>query len=117
MCNIHAIEIIPNQAVINSIAAYRSEFDDESIDFKLLLMKLKRIIHELGFMENEDTEQWMQQCGGDYLANPKLFYNAPLTCICAFLGELFNHYEIEALQDKLSPQILEEALTRLEKFK
>ncbi|WP_413700668.1 hypothetical protein ACLKMH_01975 [Psychromonas sp. KJ10-10] len=117
MCNIHAIEIIPNQATINSIAAYRSEFDDESIDYKALLMKLKRIINELGFMKNEDTEQWMQQRGGDYLANPKLFCNAPLTCICAFLGELFNHYEIDSLQQKLSPQILECALTRLEQFK
>tara|TARA_R110001583_G_scaffold7720_8_gene37914 strand:+ start:13225 stop:13578 length:354 start_codon:yes stop_codon:yes gene_type:complete len=117
MCNIHAIEIIPNQTSIDSIAAYRAEFDGKPIDYKKILIQLKSIIHELGFMEDQDTEQWMQQRGGDYLSNPKLFCNAPLTCICAFLGELFNNYEIEALQKKLSPKILECALARLEQFK
>lgn len=117
MCNIHAIEIIPSQMAIDSIAAYRTEFDGEVTDYTALLMKLKTIIHELGFMENQDTAQWMQQRGCDYLSNPKLFCNAPLTCICAFLGELFNNYEIQALQEKLTPKILECALTRLAQFK
>lgn len=117
MCNIYAIEIIPSQMAINSIAAYRTEFNGKPIDYKALLMKLKTIIHELGFMENQDTAKWMLQYGGDYLSNPKLFCNAPLTCICAFLGALFNNYSIEVLQEKITPKALECALTRLEKFK
>lgn len=117
MSNIHAIEIIPSQASINSIAAYRTEFDSESIDYKALLAKLKNIIQELGFMKKHDNAQWMQHRGSDYLTNPKLFCNAPLTYLCAFLGELFNTYELEELQIKLTPQILKCALTRLEQFK
>jgi hypothetical protein len=117
MHNIHALEIIPSQAVINSIAAYRTKLDNQSIDYKELLTELKNIIHELGFMEKHDNAQWMQKRGCDSLSNPKLFYNAPLTYICAFLGELFNTYEINDLQKKLTPQILECALTRLGQFK
>lgn len=117
MCNIHAIEIIPSQSAINSIALYRSEFENESLDYNALLSKLKNVIHELGFMEKHDNTEWMQQRGNDYLTNPKLFCHAPLTYLCAFLGELFNNYELDELQAKLTPQILECALTRLEAFK
>ena len=117
MCNIHAIEIIPSQAAIDSIAIYRSEFDNESFDYNALLVKLKNVIHELGFMQKYDNAEWMQKRGSDYLANPKLFCNAPLTYLCAFLGELFNSYELDSLQEKLTPQILKCALTRLDQFK
>jgi hypothetical protein len=117
MCNIHAIEIVPSQEAIDSIAIYRKEFDKDTFDYNELLGKLKNVIHELGFMKKHDNATWMQQRGSDYLSNPKLFSNAPLTYLCAFLGELFNTYKIEELQDKLTPQILECALTRLEQFK
>ena len=117
MCNIHAMEIIPSQASIDTISVYREKFDNESLNYKELLKQLKCVIHEQGFMEAHDTTEWMQQRGTDYLSNPKLFCNAPLTYICAFLGELFNTYELEELEHKLSPKILECALARLEKFK
>lgn len=117
MCNIHTINIIPNQITINSIATYRAEFDSESFDYNKLLYKLQSIIHEQGFMKTHDNAEWMLQRGNDYLSNPKLFCNAPLTYLCAFLGELFNSYEIEELQEKLAPQILKCALTRLAQFK
>ncbi len=116
MCNIHAIEIIPSQKAIDSIAIYRTEFDNESFDYKELLSKLKNVIHELSFMKTHDNTEWMQQRGSDYLTNPKLFCNAPLTYLCAFLGELFNKYDLDELQEKLTPQILQCALTRLEDF-
>ena len=116
MCNIHAIEIIPSQTAIDSIAIYRTEFDNESFDYKELLAKLKNVIHELNFMKTHDNTEWMQQRGSDYLTNPKLFCHAPLTYICAFLGELFNKNETAELHEKLTPQILKCALTRLEQF-
>ena len=46
MCNIHAIEIIPSQAAIDSIAIYRTEFDNDPFDYYALLTKLKNVIHE-----------------------------------------------------------------------
>ena len=67
-------------------------------------------------MNKHDNAKWMRNCGSDYLTNPKLFCHAPLTYICAFLGELFNSYELEQLEDKLTPQILKCALTRLDQF-
>lgn len=117
MCNIHAMEIIPSQTSINLIAVYRAEFDNEYLNYHELLENLQDIIHEQGFMDTHDTAEWMQQRGIDYLINPKLFCNAPLTYICAFLGDLFNSNELEYLERKLSPQILKSALTRLEQFK
>ena len=117
MCNIHAIEIIPSQIAINSIATYRSEFDNNELNYNDLLIELKSIILQQKFMQDHDTTEWMRKRGVDYLSNPKLFCNAPLTHLCAFLGELFNTYELEELQKKLSPEILECALTRLSRFK
>jgi len=117
MCDIHASNIIPSQVAINSIATYRTEFDNELLDYNKLLHKLQTVIHEQGFMKTHDNADWMLQRGNDYLANPKLFANAPLTYLCAFLGELFNSYKVEELQEKLTPQILKCALTRLEQFK
>jgi hypothetical protein len=117
MCNIHALEIIPSQETIDSIAIYHIEFENESFDYNELLSKLKHVIHELNFMEKHDNAEWMQQRGSDYLTNPKLFAHVPLTYLCAFLGELFKTYELEELQEKLTPQILKCALTRLDHFK
>jgi len=117
MCNIHAMEIIPSQASINSIALYRDEFDNKELNYNELLGRLKSVIQQQAFMKEHDTTEWMQMRGIDYLANPKLFCHAPLTHLCAFLGELFNSYELQELQDKLSPEILECALTRLGQFK
>lgn len=117
MSNIHAINIIPCQTTINSIASYRAEFDSESFDYNKLLHQLQSDIREQGFMKTHDNTEWMQQRGNDYLSNPKLFGNAPLTYLCVFLGELFNCYEVEELQNKLTPQILKCALTRLQQFK
>ncbi|MCP4321202.1 MAG: hypothetical protein GY951_11835 [Psychromonas sp.] len=116
MCNIHAVEIIPSQTAIDSIAFYQTEFDNESFDYNELLSKLKNVIHDLGFMKHHDNTEWMQKRGSDYLTNPKLFCNAPLTYICAFLGELFNKNELNELHEKLTPQILKCALTRLKQF-
>ena len=117
MCNIHAMEIIPSQVSINSIATYSSEFDNSELDYNELLVALKGIIQKQKFMQDHDTTEWMRQRGADYLSNPKLFCNAPLTHLCAFLGELFNTYELAELEKKLSPEILECALTRLSRFK
>lgn len=117
MCNVHAMEIIPSQASINTISTYRAKFDNEKLDYAQLLKQLKTVIHEQGFMEDHDTTEWMLHRGTDYLSNPKLFCNAPLTYLCAFLGHLFKTYELEELEQKLSPEILKCALTRLQEFK
>lgn len=117
MCNIYAIEIIPSQVAINSIAHYYTEFDNNERNYNELLEQLRDIIQQQSFMQEHDTTEWMQTRGIDYLANPKLFCNAPLTCLCAFLGELFTTYNVKELQEKLPPEILKCALTRLTQFK
>ena len=117
MSDVHALHTLPSQEAINSIATYRLEFEKESFDYKRLLSKLKKAIYELNFMCKHDNADWLRDRGADYLANPKLFYQAPLTYLCAFLGEIFKKYDLPELQDKLTPKILKCALTRLEEFR
>ncbi|WP_028863177.1 hypothetical protein [Psychromonas aquimarina] len=117
MSNIHALNILPSQEVIDSIANYHAEFDDISFDYTQLLIKLKNEIYKLNFMVKHDNADWMQRRGSDYLTNPKLFAHAPLTYICAFIGELFKKYSLEELLEKLTPQILKSVLARLNDFK
>ena len=117
MCDIHALNILPSQTAIDSIATYRSEFDKDSFDYTQLLNKLKKAFYELNFMCKHDNADWMRERGHDYLSNPKLFGHAPLTYLCAFLGEIFKTYDLPELLEKVTPQILKCALTRLEEFK
>ncbi len=68
-------------------------------------------------MKEHDNSVWMQRCGCDFFANPKLFVNAPLTYLCAFLGELFNNYEVKEIQEKVAAPVIEQALLRLNAFR
>ena len=117
MSDVHQLSDLPSQSAIDLIATYRTEFDDPTFDYPLLLNRLKQDISKLEFMYQHDNKIWMMRRGKDYLENPKLFDHAPLTYLCAFLGEVFKEEDLNKLQKKLSPETLENALTRLYKFK
>lgn len=116
MTDIHDLHILPNQTSIDCIAIYRQEFDKKDLDYTLLLAQLKSSISTHCFMGKYDNSEWMRKRGADYLANPSLFEHAPLTYLCVFLAEIFKKYEQPELADKLTPQILKSALTRLSEF-
>ena len=117
MSDVHQLNDLPSQSAIDLIANYRTEFDNPIFDYPLLLSKLKLDISKLEFMVQQDNKVWMTRRGNDYLENPKLFDHAPLTYLCAFLGEVFKEEDLNELQQKISPEILENALTRLYEFK
>lgn len=117
MDNLHALNTLPSQGAINSIATYRLEFEKESLDYKKLLSKLNKAISDLKFMYDHDNSDWLRNIGSDYLSNPTLFAQAPLTYLCVFLSEIFKKYDLPELQEKLSPTILESVLIRFEEFK
>lgn len=117
MNNVYALHILPTQQAINSIASYHLEFEKEPLDYRTLLGKLKKAIYELDFICKHDNADWLRNRGSDFLANPKLFSQAPLTYLCAFLSEIFKKYDLSELQEKLSPAILKCLLTRLEEFR
>ncbi|MFT6985214.1 MAG: hypothetical protein ACJAT7_001022 [Psychromonas sp.] len=116
MSDIHALNILPSQAVIDSIATYRSEFDKETFNYTQLLSSLKKAVYELNFSCKYDNTNWMREKGQDYLNNPKLFSHAPLIYLCVILGDIFKTYDLPELQEQMSPYILECALTRLQFF-
>ena len=117
MNNVHALNTLPSQGAINSIATYRLEFEKESLDYEKLLTKLNNAMNELKFMCDHDNSNWLHHIGSDYLSNPTLFAQAPLTYLCAFLSEIFKKYELPELQEKLSPVILKSILIRFGEFK
>ncbi|WP_019613588.1 hypothetical protein [Psychromonas ossibalaenae] len=117
MTNIHKLAILPNQQSINLLAAFSNEFNSQHFDFTTVLSKLKKTILDSEFMNKHNNATWMATRGQDFLANPKLFASAPLTYICVFLGELFNNAEVAEIQEKISPNVIEHALKRLNDFK
>lgn len=117
MSDIHALNILPSQAAIDSIATYRLEFDKDPFNYTQLLRRLKKTFYELNFMYKYDNANWMREKGRDYLNNPKLFSHAPLTYLCIFLGEMFKTYDLQELQETMNPYILECALIRLQEFR
>ncbi|MCG6201579.1 hypothetical protein [Psychromonas antarctica] len=117
MSDIHELNSLPSQAAIDSIAIYRLEFDKDTLNYPQLLSSLKKACHELNFMSKQNNKRWMREKGHDYLNNPTLFDQTPLTYLCVFLGEIFKTYDLPELQEKLTPQILKCALTRLQVFR
>lgn len=117
MSNIHQLEILPEKHAINLIASYSQEFEQDSFNYHQLLIKLHNAITHTEFMHSEDNSFWMRHRGCDYLSNPKLFKNAPLTYLCAFLAELFKQLQLQEIARKIPPNILQAALNRLHDFK
>ncbi|WP_019614272.1 hypothetical protein [Psychromonas ossibalaenae] len=114
---IHTLAILPQQQVIDSVALFSHEFNNRNFDYIRFLTQLKQAVVESQFMADHDNSMWMQRCGCDFFTNPKLFVNAPLTYLCAFLGELFNNYEVKEIQEKVDASVIEQALLRLNAFK
>ncbi|MFT6985837.1 MAG: hypothetical protein ACJAT7_001657 [Psychromonas sp.] len=117
MGNIHTTDILPDQQSINALAAISAEFNVKEFDLTALLTNLKQTVLETKFMDAQDYSFWMERCGCDFIYNPKLFSYAPLTYTCVFLGELFNNFEVDEIQEKASAQVIEQALLRLSAFK
>lgn len=117
MDNIHQLNLLPAQSSINLIASYSTEFECDNFNYHQLLEKMQVTILGNSFMKNIDNANWMNHRGGDYLNNPKLFSNAPLTYLCAFLSEIFKQSDIRHIEKNICPNILKAALIRLNEFK
>jgi hypothetical protein len=117
MQNIHKISNLPNQKTINSIALLGEKFTSQQLEFPHLLVQLEALIKESKFMRDHDNSLWMTKRGRDFFNNPKLFAQAPLTYVCAFLSELFKSREKEETLAEIPETVLQQALIRLQDFK
>ena len=116
MNNVHNLRILPNQQAINSVAALSQELNSDAFNLSAFLIKLKETIIKSKFMSGQDNAIWMSTRGHDFMANPKLFACAPLTCICAFLGEIFHKFDTKEIQEQIPYTVIESALVRLNDF-
>ncbi|MCP4326333.1 MAG: hypothetical protein GY787_31750 [Alteromonadales bacterium] len=116
MYNIHKLSNLPSQCTINSIAFLGHEFTSQQLEFEQVVNKLKILFNDSKFMLGRDNSIWMNIRGHDFFNNPKLFAQAPLTYVCAFLSELFKSYEPEEIKSRVQPAVLYQALKRLQDF-
>jgi hypothetical protein len=116
MTNIHTLKFLPSTQVIQTISAFSEELEDDRFDFKETLISLKETVLKHGFMNNQDHSIWAVTRGVDYFDNPKLFAQAPLTYVCAFISEIFKRFEIEEIYKRLPKIVLKQALSRLAFF-
>ncbi len=117
MGKIYNITLLPNQKVINSVANLSHEFEEAHVNLDNSLFKLKQLISESGFMEDQDHRDWFYRHGCDYSSNPKLFAQAPLNFTCAYLSEIFKRYKIEQISSDSSTVAIKRALLRLHAFR
>lgn len=117
MTNIHSLSILPKQASINSVASFSDEFSKKDFNYPTLLEKMGVVIAKNNFMKEQDNSNWVSTRGSDYLYNPKLFAYAPLTHVCAFLGEAFKAVDTDRVKKSCPANVLQHALTRLKDFK
>lgn len=116
MGNLYNISSLPNQKVINTVAILYHDFEVEGVDSSNSLIKLKQVINESSFMQQQDHAGWFYRYGIDYSLNPKLFCYAPLNVTCVFLSEIFKHYSIEKISNSSSFVAVKQALLRLRAF-
>ncbi|RJG49432.1 hypothetical protein [Motilimonas pumila] len=117
MNDIHKLEIIPDNQALISVAAFHNKMSSDLHDYQLQLAKLRKTMQDSGFKVDVDAAAWVKDSGRDYLSNPKLLENAPLTYVCTLLCELFKHKTIEEVSVVVTPTTITKLLTRLNSFK
>lgn len=117
MTNIYSLSILPEQSLINSVANFSDEFSKKDFSYPNLIEKLGSVMSKNNFMKDQDNARWVSSRGNDYLHNPKLFAYAPLTHVCAFLGESFKGVDTERVKAACPANVLQHALMRLQHFK
>ena len=117
MPHIHTIKFLPSAQAIQSVSGYSEQFDKEDMDFKELLISLKNTVIQSRFISEQDNAHWAVVHGVDYFHNPKLFAQAPLAYVCAFISEMFKNHEIEEISQRLPKSVLKQALQRLKSFR
>ncbi len=116
MPHIHTIKFLPSAQAIQSVSGYYEQFEQQDSDFKALIIALKATAIKSRFIIEQDNAHWATMHGVDYFNNPKLFAQAPLTYVCAFISEMFKHYDVEEIYKRLPVAVLQQALLRLKSF-
>lgn len=116
MPHIHTIKFLPSAQAIQSVSGYSDKFKQKDMDFKALLTSLKKTVIKSRFISQQDNAHWATVHGVDYFNNPKLFAQAPLAYVCAFISEIFKNNEVEAISQHLPVSVLQLALQRLKFF-
>ncbi|MFO6425315.1 hypothetical protein [Motilimonas sp. KMU-193] len=116
MNDIHKLEILPGSQALASVAAFQNLSSDLN-DYRMQLVDLHQTMIKSGFTISVDAAEWVRERGRDYLHNPKLFENAPLTYVCTLLCELFKSRSIDDISKTISPATLNTMLARLNSFK
>lgn len=116
MNNIHTLKFLPSTQVIQNVSAFSVPLANDNLDFEEILVSLKKIVFKHDFISKQDNSRWASLHGSDYLENPKLFAQAPLTYVWAFISEFFKRYEVEEISKRLPKAVLQKALSRLAVF-
>ena len=117
MNDIHKLEILPGAQALASVAAYQNTLSSDLAHYRVQLAELHQTMKSTGFNVPVDAAEWVRERGRDYLHNPKLFENAPLTYVCTLLSELFKNKSIDDISRTIAPATLNTLLARLNSFK
>lgn len=117
MNDIHKLEILPGAKALASVAAYQNTLSSDLTHYRIQLAELHNTMKHTGFSVPVDAAKWVREHGRDYLHNPKLFENAPLTYVCTLLSELFKTQSLDTISRTIAPSTLNTLLARLHSFK
>ncbi|MCE2594087.1 hypothetical protein K6Y31_04590 [Motilimonas cestriensis] len=117
MNDIHKLEILPGAQALASVAAYQNTLSSDLTHYRAQLIELHNTMKSSGFSVPVDAAEWVRERGRDYLHNPKLFENAPLTYVCTLLSELFKNKSVDDICKTIAPATLNTLLARLNSFK
>lgn len=111
---LYQVEALPCQATLKDIYQTIEAKPVENLAASELQRKVSEMQLSLSHFNPQAVKSWFTATGTDYVYNPKLLANAPLTELCALLAHLLN--SIDKLRNKLHPQFRVAFLNRLKFF-
>ncbi|MCE2572433.1 hypothetical protein [Motilimonas eburnea] len=86
-----------------------------SVD-QLTLAHFSHLQHRFDFLETEEYRSWLRYEGADYLHNPRLLINAPLSALCGLIAYIINHTNKSTDSIRCHPDFAELLSNRLKAF-
>ncbi|RJG50554.1 hypothetical protein [Motilimonas pumila] len=111
---LYQIDVLPCQNSLKDIYRTLETKPVETLPAPELAKKVSEMKHSLKHFNDHAVKSWFTTTGTDYLYNPKLLANAPLTELCALLAHLLN--TLDSAKKRINAQFKAAFLNRLKFF-
>ena len=106
---LYEVDALPSQTELQQINHALSSFQINQASVSYLEDRFSHI-------NRQACHEWIRREGSDYLHNPKLLSNAPLSALCGLIAYITKNYTFSDHQTKFHPELISSLSSRLKIF-